>query len=601
MKALMKPVCLVTWLVLLSFGMDTFAADFVARLDRNRVVEGDPIVLTLAASGGFNGAPDLTPLQQDFDLLNRSQSTHMRFINGRGSSGTEWRLTLMPKGTGKIEIPAIRLGPATSRPLTLEVLPASQAADQGIPRPVMVEVDAEPKNPYVQQKVIYTVRLLMAGPLRDVKLSEPSVNDALIHPLGQERRYETYRHGRQFQAVERQYAVQPQLSGTLKIGGPLLTGRISDPTSGGNSRRSRVFGNDPFSSLGRMFDQGRPITARGPELALEVRPQPAGTASPWLPAETLTLNDSWSPQPPVFRVGEPVTRTITISATGLAGEQLPDLAFDLPSGMKAYPEQSRAETRPGNGTLLARKTIKAALIPSQSGDSTLPEVRVTWWDVATGKEVVAALPSQRIDVLPAAPGSMTTTPSPAPVSNAVPFGDIGRFAAPQAEDKVPAVQGNGGYWPWIAGLLAIAVIVISALWLRERRSRPVPEAPARNPVSTGIGEIRPDSTRALVAVERAFRADDARGARKALLAWAKTRWPADPPISLDAMGQRLGGTADRILRDLDSALYGNSATATSWDGRGQWPAIKELLTEPKNKAKKELINSNLPPLYPNTH
>ena len=602
MKRVTRPIHLLTWLALLMFAIDAFAADLVARLDRTRVIEGDPIILTLAASGGSGGAPDLTPLQQSFDLVNRSQSTHMRFINGRTSSGTEWRLTLMPKRTGRIEIPAIRLGSVSSRPLTLEVLPASQAAEQGIPRPVMIEVDAEPKNPYVQQKVIYTVRLLMAAPLRDVKLTEPAVSDALVHPIGQERRFETYRHGRQFQAVERQYAVQPQLSGTLKIGGPLLTGRISDPGSGGKNPRSRLFGNDPFSSLGRMFDQGRPITVRGAELTLEVRPQPAATASPWLPAETLSLSDTWTPEPPVFRVGEPVTRTITIAATGLAGEQLPELAFDLPPGMKAYPEKSRAETRPGNGTLMARKTIKAALIPSQSGDSTLPEVRVTWWDVAAGKEVVATLPARRIKVLPAAPGTMAAQPLSTPAITATPYGARERTADDvlATDDKV-AARSDVGYWPWITALLAIAVIAISALWLRDRRTRTNVAPAAPEPPSAGAGQVKADPTKALIAVERAFRADDAKGARTALLAWAKTRWPADPPTGLDTIGHRLGGRAEKILQQLDSALYGNAAEQGAWDGRGIWPDLKELLAEARKKEKKELINNKLPPLYPTAH
>lgn len=602
MKYLIKPTHLLAWLLLLPISMDALGADLVARLDRARVVEGDPVVLTLTASGGFNGAPDLTPLQQGFDLVNRSQSTYMRFINGRSSSGTEWRLTLMPKGTGKIAIPAIRLGSATSRPLTLEVLPASQAVDQGIARPVMIEVDAEPKNPYVQQKVIYTVRVLMAAPLRDVTLSEPGVNDALVHPLGQERRYETYRQGRQFQAVERQYAVQPQLSGSLKIAGPLLTGRISDPSSAGNNPRSRLFGNDPFANLGRMFDQGRPITVRGSELTLEVRPQPAGTASPWLPAESLTLNETWAPDPPVFRVGEPVTRTITVSATGLAGEQLPELAFDPPAGMKAYPERAYAETRPGNGTLLARKTVKAALIPSQPGDNTLPEVRITWWDVAAGKEVVASLPSRRIEVLPAAPGAVTTMPQAPPTATALPYtADGDRAATTRPGDSSAAVQGSDGVWPWVAGLLAVVVIVISALWLRERQTRPTAEAPTAIPPSSGRAETTPDPTKALVAVERAFRADDAKGARKALLAWAKTQWPSDPPSRLDTIGERLGGRADTILQDLDSALYGNAGASGSWDGRHAWPDLRELLTNHGAKTRTSINNNKLPPLYPTAH
>mgnify|MGYP000638654917 CR=1 FL=1 len=166
---------------------------------------------------------------------------------GNGASGEQVVHTVLAQFP-EADVRVVTKAYVRTRP-ELEAVVADAAADQGIARPVMIEVDAEPKNPYVQQKVIYTVRVLMAAPLRDVTLSEPGINDALVHPLGQERRYETYRQGRQFQAVERQYAVQPQLSGSLKIAGPLLTGRISDPSSAGNNPRSRLFGNDPFSNL----------------------------------------------------------------------------------------------------------------------------------------------------------------------------------------------------------------------------------------------------------------------------------------------------------------------------------------------------------------
>ena len=76
--------------------------------------------------------PDVSPLAQDFDLLSSSQSMQMSMINGRSTSSRGWQFVLGPKRTGKLSVPAIRIGGATTKPLELEVLPAaaSQAGDQ---------------------------------------------------------------------------------------------------------------------------------------------------------------------------------------------------------------------------------------------------------------------------------------------------------------------------------------------------------------------------------------------------------------------------------------------------------------------------------------
>jgi hypothetical protein len=94
-----------------------------ARPSRTSLAENETLVLTVTAeSAGF---PDLSPLEQDFAILNRGVSTSRRSINGRTSQRTNLTLTLMPKRSGNLTIPAIRFGDQASQPLTIRVTAAS--------------------------------------------------------------------------------------------------------------------------------------------------------------------------------------------------------------------------------------------------------------------------------------------------------------------------------------------------------------------------------------------------------------------------------------------------------------------------------------------
>ena len=401
------------------------AAELESRLDRTRVSEGETVTLMLRHDGSLGGAPDLGPLRQDFEVLNQGQSTRMHMINGRTESWHEWQLLLAPRRTGQLPIPALQLGSAMSQPLTLEVVPASQAAPGAAPGPVMLEVEVSNEQPYVQGKVIYTVRLLTRVQLRQPQLADPASDNVLVERLGEDRRYETYRNGQSYRVVERRYAIFPQRSGEMRISGPMLTAQVREPRQQQRPQRDRLlngrdpfsdfdrfFGSDPFADIDSLFGRMRTVRIRAQEVSLEVQPQPPGTPTPWLPAESVALNETWSPDPPRFRVGEPVTRIIAITAQGVSAAQLPDLAPPVLAGIQQYPDKPRVQTRVDGDTLVAQKITGTALVPSRVGEYTLPAVELHWWDTQQDRPRTARLPARTIAVEPAAAGAA----APAPVN-----------------------------------------------------------------------------------------------------------------------------------------------------------------------------------------
>ena len=75
--------------------------------------------------------------------------------NGDFSRRTIWSLTLMAKRAGHLEIPAIAFGRDRSKPLAIEVRKDAKTGS-GTGQELFLEVEAEPKSPFVQAQVVYS-------------------------------------------------------------------------------------------------------------------------------------------------------------------------------------------------------------------------------------------------------------------------------------------------------------------------------------------------------------------------------------------------------------------------------------------------------------
>ncbi len=430
------------FLILLGFLSiaQALAAGLDAQVDRARLAEGESLLLTLSGPGDVWGTPDTAALARDFAVQNQGQGTSTVMTNGRVTTTREWRFLLTPKASGRFTIPAMRLGELESLPIAVEVLPAAQAAQVGEPPPARLEAELDRDQVYVQGQVIYTLRVLLRPQVQNASLEDPLAEGVQIELLGEDRVTETQRDGLRYRVVERRYALLPQHSGAIEIPAPVLSAAVPESRTGrgqaagtapgspfgsGGSAFEQFFGRDPFAKMDSLFQRTRPIQVRGPALTLEVRPRPAGAPVPWLPAEELRLAESWTPDPAAaqtrLRVGEPITRTIALTAQGLSATQLPDLTGAVPPGVKSYPDKPRTETRAEGDTLVAVKEIKQALVPTVAGKLVLPEIRLAWWDTRADQERVAVLPARTLEVLPATGAVDDQTPRGQAAAEPVPL------------------------------------------------------------------------------------------------------------------------------------------------------------------------------------
>ncbi len=583
---------LLIFLLLLGALRVSQAADVEAWLDRNRIAEGDTVHLTLEAQGQVSARPDTAPLEHDFDILGMSTGSRISIVNGKSEARSSWTLALSPKRSGKLRIPALSVAGATSPALSLEVsnAPAPSAADGA---DVFLETTLDPSEPYVQQQLIYTLRLFHAVPINSGQLSEPKPANTLVQRLGDDREYAVTRKGRRYRVLERRYALFPQASGRLELAAPVFVGEVPDAGRGGGSPLQDLFGNDTFfgrAPFAGLMAPSRRLRVRGQATGVDVRARP-GTVSGghWLPAQNLSLRGNWQPDGSKSTVGEPITLLLEVDAVGLTGGQLPDLAPQSVDGFSVYPDQAQRKTDTTETGVTGHLQQKIAFIAQRAGDLRLPAIDVSWWDTQADKARVAHLPGRIVQVSPSSAQATPVGPAAAGRAGAPLPGPItAQSDQPKPSALPPSASPWSGRWPWISALLAGGWLLTLAFvaWraLRHRRPRSQAVAAADKPRAGGA---------ARKAFFSACREGDAAGARSALLDWAAVHWPQDPPRGLQALARRLPDPrAQAAVADLDRALYKGVG---GWDGT-HLAACLQRLPAPERSANAR--RATLAPLYP---
>jgi len=549
-------------LLLLSYSLSPLADGLQAWLDRTQVGEGQSVQLHLIAPPGAAGEPELSALRKHFDIRNIEQGSQVQVLNGQPVNMRSWQLALSPKRPGRLTVPALRVGQATSAPLQLDVLPAGQVPVNRVLRDVMLQTDVSQLQPFVQGKVIYTLRLYTRLDLRKVHFSDPEVLGAIVERLGEDRKYNTYLGRYRYHVLQRRFVLFPQRSGRLSVISPLLNAEVRE--------KKRQW----------------PLQMRGPEITLDVQPQPDTTLHPWLPAESLSLSETWSPDPSRFQAGKPMNRSIVITAQGVSAAQLPDLPQTVPQGISLYPEQPVSSTRATDNTLITRKVLNHALVASREGNYRLPELSLTWWDVTTGTRKTEVLPARDIAVLPAAASDRR---EPQPADKDVYLAGVNLDAWWQSVDN--AWQRLRPMWPWLTMLVLMAFLANLFFRWRGTRNRNAPTTPPSTP------PVKPGQSggNALHDFEHACQQNDPHRAREALLDWASATWSDDPPQGLDRLATRLGPQATDPLAGIDRALYAPKGDA--WDGTGVLAVLQPLLRDAARNRGTRVDKSALPPLY----
>lgn len=567
-------------------------AALTAQLDRYRITEGETVRLTIEAAGQIAAMPDTRALHQDFEVTGTMSGSRVNIVNGKMDSRTTWTLSLIPLRSGELTIPPLKIDSEYTPELKLQVIEASSGADTDTAAPIFIETEVDKTTPYVQGMVRYTQRVFLAVSLAQGSLSEPEHENALVQKLGEDREYVTQRNDRSYTVIERQFAIFPQTSGLMVIPAPVLNAQIPQSSA-------RNDGNGPF--FDRLFTNTRPVRLRGEAITLGVRQRPdQSKSSYWLPAESVTLRETWQPENNSVNFGDPVTRSITIEALGVAGEQLPEPKLSDQAGFKVYPDRAQSSTQHLPDNVQGEKTLRLAYMPTQPGTHTLPAFAIHWWDTTTDSARTATLPERTIEVLPGMNQQNNTT---MPAQNFVdPNAARGMsqtqqnlpatslFQAEHAADHAAGeIIGNTG-WFWATWLFAaLWLMTLGILWRKRHDAR-------QSAAEAKISPVEPQNTReARKRFLTACQNNNPREARHCLLKWAVAHWPDAPPKGLDELALRLSDLATReALKQLDRVLYQRSHE--HWDGSELGKLISRL-AEHDQQSKNTASKRALPNLY----
>ncbi|RBP51286.1 BatD family protein [Arenicella xantha] len=552
------------------------AATLSSTVNRNELGINQTLVLTVIYDDQVDSsAIDVSSLVSDFDVLGVSPQTSssMTIVNGvtENNSTTRWSITLAPKREGKLQIPSFTIGSAKSQPISISVSDtASTGSTTAANQPLAVSVSVEPDSVYADQQFILKVQLVVTQNLSDLGGSQLSIEGGDIQPLGQQT-YQQVDNGIATQVVELRYAIFPQKAGDLTIPSLRYTGVLG-------GRRSI------FDSFGMRGEQ---VIARSQPITVAVKPKSERANASWFPASEVAVDSSWSSDISQLKVGQPVTRTITITAQNQRSSVIPPLPSMLDSSYyKSYQDQPQLSDEVTEQGIIGTRIESQAIVASTSGELRLPEIRIPWWNTQTGEWEDAVVPEQ---VLVVAADDVGLT-----ASGSEPGVSISNTSAAQqaVADQTESVEALSNL-VWIAVVSVLALIIALQFFVIIRLNKQL-TAIREHPMSV-LDEQDLSAEEAWSVVLDQLKKEDPSGTRLALTHWLRIALQADNDTPLTVLLATLND--DQLSHEvarLDRTLYQH--------GEGFNPdqlATAALAVRDKFESDyKGSTKSALPPLYP---
>jgi hypothetical protein len=543
-------------LLAISLSFHSYALTSVsASVDKNPVMINESLILTVTADDDIDrNALDTSALLTDFIVGRTSVNSQTSMVNFNTTRTTTWNTVLIPRQSGEIIIPRFEIDGVKTQAIKLNVLAADKSVTSA-QQDLFITTQVSATELYVQQQITLTVKLHFAAELKRGSLTEPTLTGANILQIGKDKESENIINGKRYRIIERIYAISPQKSGDVILKSPIFSGEIMMPST----RRSNFL----------SFADTKPVSIIGDDIALTIKAIPTEITGAWLPSELLALHQEWQPEPSKFKVGEPITRTITLTAAGLSEEQLPEITMEVPQGLKVYPDQPELHTGLNNERLVSQKVINFAIVASQAGEYQLPEITIPWWNTVTNKAELAKIPGQKISVLPNTDIIPVTTQQPPSVNLENP-------TAPKVIEKIVIQSDN--FLQWL--FLGLWLLTLLAWFISAKRA-------TRSVKTTKVSD--PKVNNAYLALLAACKKNNGELALANLLPWAQSQSSNNELLTtLDSIHSHYKDTAlSNAIIELQKSYYGKNPS--QWSGNNLIDAIQSL--NKQNNVK--LVNTEL--------
>lgn len=588
-------LCLIT--SLLFSGALMAQTQLSASVDRSKIYEMDTLNLTVEGEidvdfsfGGLMNfglnqteKPDTSAIEKNFEILDTQQSYNMQSINGEAKAKVLWRYTLAPKQTGILEIPPIKFKDTETKALQITVLEGKAPKNSNEPPVVFLEVETDKTDAYVQEQIIYTLRLYTQG-LINGELSEPSSPDAIIEPFGEQKKYYRMAFNQRYEVVERQYLIFPQKSGMLEISQQEFQGVTIK-----HGRRTRI------------RDVSDPIQ-------MTIKAPPASfTGKTWLPATSLFINEEWKGDPSSVKVGDSLSRKIVLSSLGLLGSALPPATMNQSRYFKLYTDKPQIETVQHENGAQATRIDSFAIVALKEGEIELDEIRIPWWDIVNDVERVAIIPASRLNIirnpdLPLNPQNTPDTQQASGIENQIDSRSPDSAEKAAGEALSAQTEMNQSHlWQTISAIIFI-VWLLSCLFFYRKVAELKSHLDARPfPIPAAL----PDEKRLYEQAVKAIKTGD-KNLIQAVISWLESFEDLRPSvfktISLQNV-KTIDADLHRNLSNYEALLYSGNASTSAFDFQSLLDALKsfrqkKLKTVDQAKGAESIIKKRrLEPFY----
>ncbi|MBA2650336.1 MAG: BatD family protein [Legionella sp.] len=529
-------------------------ADIQVEAMPNEIAVDEAFQLKLTQESPKNAAaPNLSVLQKEFTILETGQQATYTIINGQSHSSRTWLISLKPKHVGQITIPAIDVGSEQTKPLLIKVSPSASkkqtmATQSTKQEDVLLRTEVDNLKPFVNQQIIYKVRLYNSKRLLDADYIGPQSAHALLFPLGAAKHYQTLVNNTNYLVEEQTFAIFPQKSGVLNIITPKFTALVYDYNP-------------------------RKIIAQDKNISLQVAPIPKSyKGQEWVPASQMSLSEQFEKPNQSITQGSTLIRDISIQGTALPAQLLPRLTFKESEFFNVYAEKGKEYNQIKQDELVGSSAYKVTYLFKKPGTVVIPELKISWFNTTTAKEEVAFLPAKTIQVLPPAISAVSSLETPTSLDSNKPLTDTTELATENAKPN---------HWMIFTILFAVAWVVTLMLWIWQRSRK----SSSHSSYSKALKELR-----------HYCRENNPVKARDALLKWASFQWPDAVILNLNDLNQlTTDGHFKKQLHLLSQAIYGNNQSL-SWHGQELFESVQALKQSKERKGQAK--PPPLPPMNP---
>ena len=394
----MKKSILLIILLSMFFHVHCLASGDVSvtlKLDRPEATLLDSITMVVSVSGTRKS--DTEPILKGLEAFNvrtGGTSSRIEIINGKVNAGVDYTYVLQPKKTGTFAI-----GPAEvkvkgktikSNTETLTIVKSIQSkdVDRG---PLFLSAALLPKQVFVEEQAIYTLKLFRQTRVGDISLGLPEAEHLTFKQLGKPVEYQSVYKGQSYQVLEVRYALIFSREGLYGI----RPSRMSMTVFQSRRKSSRSLFDDPFFS----FSSGKPVTIASEPLELNVLSLPQKGRPTDFSGLVGNYKIKSHLEPSKIRAGESATMTVLLSGRGNV-KRIPDLKLPDLEKIKVYADQPVLMEETDSKGLAGSKTMKWALVPEKEGEYQIPSLSISFFDT-TGKQYrIIKSPVLSLSVLP---------------------------------------------------------------------------------------------------------------------------------------------------------------------------------------------------------